>query len=234
MFYIKIEDKKIKSIRKDISVRRKSTRKIWTSLPEIKHTNDKLIITIYIYNRQYSYIEDKLNLKMKTYIKKFLIFKKYNSRNDLIHSMYKVLYENKVLFGYYFTVFTKELLRNNINYLKQKQIMLFNKLKFNTYISGIKHIFSKIYRKNIEFNLVSLSNYYLNSNILSQIITTKVRKKKNKALNVLKTSIRNIKTPILNDTTVKRELVKIKEMQNLVVRKYKDYLDSFITIKGIK
>ena len=231
MFYTKIEEKKIKSVRKDISVRRKSARRIWTSQPEIKHTFDKLVITMYIYNRQYSYIENKLKLKMKTHNNKFNKLKKFKK---LLHTMYKVLIENKNIFSYYFLMFTKELLRNNINYLKHKQTMLFNKLKFNIYISGIKYILKKIYRKDIEFNIVSLSNYYLNSNILSQIITTKIRKKQNKALTVLKASIRNIKTPILNDTTIKRELIKIKEMQNLVIREYNDYLDSFITAKGIK
>nr|QCX31974.1 ribosomal protein S3 [Nadvornikia sorediata] len=233
MFYTKIEEKKVKSIRKDISVRRKSARKIWTSQPEIKHTYNKLIITMYIYNRQFSYIEDKLKLKMKTHSNKFNILKNKKLKK-LIHAMYKVLIENKNVFSYSFFMFTKELLRNNINYLKHKQTMLFNRFKFNIYISGIKYILKRIYRKNIEFNLVSLNNYYLNSNILSQIITTKIRKKKNKALTVLKTSIRNIKTPILNNTTVKRELVKIKEVQNLVVREYNGYLDSFITMRGIK
>ena len=241
MFYVSIENKKIKSIRKYISVRRKSARKIWTSRPEIKHTNNKLIITIYIYNRQYNYIEDKL-YKLSYYFKKFDVIckeeiknkKKYKNLEQLIAGIYKVLNKNGSFFSDYLFVFTKKLYRENINYIKLRQNLLFNKFKFNTYIQGIKHIFKRIYRKNIEFNLVSLSNFYLNSDILTQIITTKIRRKKNKALTVLKTSIRNIKTPILNDRTVKREIVKLREMQNLVVREYDDYLDSFITTKGIK
>lgn len=54
-------EKKIKSRRLRIRVRRLSTNRILVSRPEVKHTNDKVIITIYVYNRQKKYYLNKIN-----------------------------------------------------------------------------------------------------------------------------------------------------------------------------
>ena len=59
-FYSRKLEKKIKTHRLRIRARRLSTNRILVSKPEIKHTNDKSIITIYIYNRQKKYYLNKL------------------------------------------------------------------------------------------------------------------------------------------------------------------------------
>ena len=53
-------EKKIKSRRIRIRVRRLSTNRILISKPELKHTNDKVIITLYVYNRQNKYHINKI------------------------------------------------------------------------------------------------------------------------------------------------------------------------------
>lgn len=53
-------EKKIKSRRLRIRVRRLSTNRILVSRPELKHTNDKVIVTIYVYNRQKTYYLNKI------------------------------------------------------------------------------------------------------------------------------------------------------------------------------
>ena len=53
-------EKKIKSRRLRIRVRRLSTNRILVSRPELKHTNDKAIITVYVYNRQNKYYLNKI------------------------------------------------------------------------------------------------------------------------------------------------------------------------------
>ena len=53
-------EKKIKSRRLRIRVRRLSTNRILISKPELKHTNDKVIITLYVYNRQNKYQINKI------------------------------------------------------------------------------------------------------------------------------------------------------------------------------
>jgi hypothetical protein len=42
-------------------VRRLSTNRILVSRAELKHTNDKVVITLYVYNRQKKYYLNKIN-----------------------------------------------------------------------------------------------------------------------------------------------------------------------------
>ena len=53
-------EKKIKSRRIRNRVRRLSTNRMLVSKPELKHTNDKVIITLYVYNRQNIYYLNKI------------------------------------------------------------------------------------------------------------------------------------------------------------------------------
>lgn len=53
-------ERKIKSVRLRLRARRLSTNRILVGRPEIKHTNDKVTITIYIYNRQKKYYLNKI------------------------------------------------------------------------------------------------------------------------------------------------------------------------------
>jgi len=53
-------EKKIKSPRLRMRFRRLSTNRMLVSKPEVKHTNDKVIITIYVYNRQKIYYLNKI------------------------------------------------------------------------------------------------------------------------------------------------------------------------------
>ena len=54
-------EKKIKSRRLRIRGRRLSTNRILISKAELKHTNDKVVVTIYVYNRQKKYYLNKIN-----------------------------------------------------------------------------------------------------------------------------------------------------------------------------
>ena len=59
-FYSRKLEKSIKSRRLRIKARRLSINKILTSKPQLKHTNDQIIITLYTYNRQKIYYLNKL------------------------------------------------------------------------------------------------------------------------------------------------------------------------------
>lgn len=74
--------------------------------------------------------------------------------------------------------------------------MSLNKFKFkNTYLLPLKILIQKIYNKRVEFNLVILKNFHLNSDIFTQILAIKLRNRKNRILRVLKTSLRKIRLP---------------------------------------
>jgi len=162
------------------------------------------------------FFEKKIKLIQNIY--KNLTIKIKNEKNILIKS----LNLNKTILKNYekniFKNFVKIYLKKEILGLYYKQIMFFNKYKFKyTYIIPLKILIEKIYNKKIEFNLVSLKYFYLNSDIFSQIITSKIRNRKNKVLRVLKSSIRKVKTPILNARVIKPEIVKFTSTQNVLI-----------------
>nr|YP_009420965.1 ribosomal protein S3 [Hypogymnia vittata]ASR12311.1 ribosomal protein S3 [Hypogymnia vittata] len=64
-FYSRKLEKKIKSRRLRIRGRRLSTNRILISRAELKHTNDKVVVTIYVYNRQKEYYFNKI-IRMAT------------------------------------------------------------------------------------------------------------------------------------------------------------------------
>src|SRR6202020_2776754 len=93
----------------------------------------------------------------------------------------------------YIIFFYKKLIKKSLDkYLLHKyyqQLVFINKSKFNyNYLQ-----FLKIYNKNVEFNLVNLRRFYLNSDILSESITIKIRKNRRKLLKYLNTLKRKVK-----------------------------------------
>jgi hypothetical protein len=79
-------------------------------------------------------------------------------------------------------------------YYCHQQLIHVNEYKFNyNYLQYlIKHL-EKIYNKNVKLNLVNLKHFYLNSDILSESITLKIRKNRRKILKFLNTIKRKVK-----------------------------------------
>jgi hypothetical protein len=86
--------------------------------------------------------------------------------------------------------FYKRLLKKSFRklqlYLYYKQLVLINNSKLNyTYLQYLKKHLESIYNKNVEFNLINLKRFYLNSEILSESITLKLRRNRRKLLKYL-------------------------------------------------
>jgi len=107
-----------------------------------------------------------------------------NTKNKEILS-YKSL--SKYITRYYKKFVIKSLDKIRL-YLYYKQLLLINKSKFNyTYLQYLKKYLEQIYNKNVEFNLINLRRFYLNSDILSESITLKIRRNRRKLLKYLNT-----------------------------------------------
>src|SRR5271163_226569 len=144
--------------------------------------------------------------------------------------------KNKQILDYkglskYIIIFYKKLLKKSLDkYFLHKyyqQLIFINKSKFN-YLQYLKKYLEKIYNKNVEFNLVNLRRFYLNSDVLSESITLKIRKNRRKLLKFLNTLKRKEKVhnkkninykPILN----KLNNVGKKYLEEVILRdiKYK-------------
>lgn len=86
-FYSRKLEKNIKSRRLRIKARRLSINKILISKPQLKHTNDQIIITLYTYNRQKIYYLNKLKKiasldVMDTFLPNFLKEKIFKSNTE--------------------------------------------------------------------------------------------------------------------------------------------------------
>jgi len=215
-------EKKIRSPRIRKWMRRLSTNRILVSKAELKHHGtDKVIITLYIYNRQAKYYKNKMtklfkkimyiSLGLKLKVARMRFKKKINLLNQKgLNLMSKIEHnkslilrtlnwnENKFLTYEkdYFKIFIKRSLKKERLYIYLKEIMSLNKFKFkNTYLLPLQMLIQKIYNKKVVFNLVILKNYHLNSDIFTQILAIKLRNRKNRLLRVLKTSLRKIRLP---------------------------------------
>jgi hypothetical protein len=188
--------------------RKISTNRIFISDGEFKHTNDKVNITLYVYNKQ------KLNylLKLKKRYTSLFTKAKFTRKLKLISNvglsilkqqqekstiLVNVLpkYNSKVntVQNIYYKRFIKTSLKRLKFYMLYKQILYINKAKFeNSYLQGLISLIKKIFNKNVEFNIINLKYFYFNSNIYTQPLELKLKKKRN-VLRYLKVLIRKAK-----------------------------------------
>ena len=172
----------------------------------ISHINNKINITLCVYNKEKIYfkkfiynlykktINVKGTLKKTVYLcnKSFFKIPKENNNNVNLILKYKIFY----------ILIVKYLLkRYRILFFFKKRII---KLKFMNYkynvnnFLGIKNILYKIYSKEIEFNIINLKYLYLDSNILNEAIGAKLKNRKNPLLKNIMKSIALVKIPRTN------------------------------------
>ena len=179
--------------------------KIFLSDGEFKHTNDKVIITLYLYNRQKINFLIKLrNLYKKILKNKIILIKLYEIKKAMLRLVeykqkkYLILkkvtlnsnLEFKFIKSSSIEKLNKKLLKRFRYCLYYKQLIYINKLKFsNIYLQDLTNLIKKIYKKNVEFNLINLKYFYYNSDIMTQSIILKLRKDRKKLLNYLNTCI---------------------------------------------
>jgi hypothetical protein len=217
LYNLKLE-RKIRSNRLLGRLRKLSSNKIYVSNGEFKHTNNKVIITLYLFNRQKFNIDKKIQkgfykawLNQDVLNSRWLLIqakaiqsiKKWNNKKLVLIDIMESYTKNKQILDYkglskYIIFFYKKLIKKSLDkYLLHKyyqQLVFINKSKFNyNYLQFLKKYIEKIYNKNVEFNLVNLRRFYLNSDILSESITIKIRKNRRKLLKYLNTLKRKVK-----------------------------------------
>jgi Mitochondrial ribosomal protein (VAR1) len=217
LYNLKLE-RKIRSNRLLRRLRKLSSNKIYVSNGEFKHTNNKVVITLYLFNRQKFNIDKKIrkgfykvlsnqNVLNKRWLliqeKAIQSFQKWNKKKFVLIDIMESYTKDKQIINYkdlskYIIIFYKKLIKKSLDkYLLHKyyqQLVFINKSKFNyNYLQLLKKYIEKIYNKNVEFNLVNLRHFYLNSDILSESITIKIRKNRRKLLKYLNTLKRKVK-----------------------------------------
>jgi hypothetical protein len=128
---------------------------------------------------------------------------KLNKKKFLLINTLELQTKNKEILHYknlskYITIFYRKLIKKSLDksllYDYYKQLIVINESKFNyNYLQYLKKYLEKIYNKNVEFNLITLRRFYLNSDILSESITLKIRKNRRKLLKFLNNLKRKVK-----------------------------------------
>ena len=243
--YSKKLESKIKSPRLATRLRKLSTNRILISRPELKHSSDKITITIYLYNRQKTYLLNKIaNIRLseeilknvKEKVKKIMLRiseeKKIFMKTPFISDKAeRVVKEN--IFTTYENSFLKNLVSKSLDkeilHLSFKQILYFNKSKFNnTYLTAFTKLIKTVYKKNIDLNLVNLKYLHLNSYIFTETLVTKLKNKKNRLLRVLTASLSKFKVPVENKLATYDDIYnRSKTKQNLMLKNlYLEKIDS--------
>lgn len=211
-----------------LRLRRLSLNKIFVSNGEFKHTNNKITITLYIFNRQkrsylnrmkklrflFFYTSEKKNNIAKKIMResklKILHFLRKSVKNEttllkvikinelLNKSNKKLNYSSVIDLCKYVKIFYKRYTIKSYIYIKTffyyKQLLFINRIKYSyTYLKFLKNVLEQLYNKNVEFNLVNIKRFYLNSDILSESITIKLTKNRRKMLRYMKNLKKKIK-----------------------------------------
>ena len=213
--------KKKKSFLKYISL---SFNKIYVSKAEIKHTNNKAILTIYTYNREKISLLKKIRLIKESFYEKIqlLIFK---NQHFLLLSKDINMYNKKII---------KSLLYNELVLLRNYKLRLnLNKYKFeDKLLHRLKNLIIKYYNKKVEFNIINMRSIILNSDLFTQILTLKLRNKKARITKIMDIILNKAVLPKVNRILEKSKHKKIVDL-NLIENKYKNLNISSILSTGI-
>lgn len=157
----------------------------------------KLLKNIYLSGLSFHTKTSKRRQNMSKYL---IIFNNLNKHGEIKVDRLKNFY-NYVI-NYY-----KNSLKYNMMLLRlyfyYKQLIFINKYKLNyNFLRLLKKHLEKLYNKNVEFNLINLKLFYLNSDILTESIKlklTKNRKKMHRILKKAKNKIKLSKKPIFSE-----------------------------------
>ena len=179
-----------------------SFKKIFVSKAEIKHTNSKAIVTIYIYNKEKLILLEKI-WKLSELLVKFMILLTDKNKlvkfislpwiinQDLINNSsilwrlanYKVR-DDFIKVDNFLYIRIKRLANNLYKILttirRYRLRLSLNRYKLEEQLLyKLSQLISKYYGKKVELNIVNLNSIAYNGDIFTEILTSKIKKEKN-------------------------------------------------------
>ena len=253
-FYNTKVEKSARSIRARRRKIRSSLNKALVGKPNFKHTNKRVVIMTYYYNRRLKYFFNKINnastiynnkneykmfinnMKSKIEEIKILMSKHHTllSRNFNLKTNHLFLNLEKM----YFVNTTTKLFNKDINSLLLRQIIYLQESKTNKfYLLPLLKLLETIYDKKVTLNFINIKYIYNSASIISEGIITKLKKRTNSPLRVLRSSLNMFKLPPINRLVLYDDMFNKKvKLQNVVLKELfffknntkKDTLDNFL------
>ena len=239
--YIVKYNKNIRSKRLRIRTKKSFTKKLMASKPSMKHTNDKISITIYTYDRSSIYYTSKINetlsidliLKKKYYLffrnlkKKFLLLKNKmrKSTNILLNQTRINRYKSLDVFNKnYLNDYVKKVMWTEIISIRYKQCIFLEQSKYEKqHLQLLTNLLEKVYNKKIVLDIVNLKYFYNSSNIFSNALLTKFKMKDIKATKLLSQSLDTFDIPPIDRVKIYNEMYNKKifkqnsSLKNIVI-----------------
>jgi ribosomal protein S3 len=230
---------------KYISRRKKflSYNTIFVSSAEVKHTNSKAIITVYVYNREKLVLQNKIKqlnnilqkliisqLKLNLIIKRiYNLFnlKNLNNVNFSLWTLKNLNVKEEVFKAHKLFLFRTNKLRKKISIIfnilrKLKLRWNLNKFKFEDKILlNLSKLISSYLGKDVEFNLVNIKSLGNNNEILAKLLAKKLRKAKANPLAMLNFMLNKIKLAKINGIIERTRIEKMVDT-TLLDNKYKN------------
>ena len=238
-------NKSIRAKRLRIRTKKSSTNRLIASKPSLKHTNDKVNITIYTYDRSTKYYTNKLinttsldqldgktfsvflkNLRQKGFKLGFNIEKGANALLEKI-----TLKNHQSLFKYlsriHYNTYIAKSMRKEIISIFYKQSLSFEQSKYEKqHLLLLASLVEKIYNKKVVLDIVNLKYFYNSSSIFSSTLMTKLKKRKNKPVKILTHSLDTFDIPPLDRINTYNEMYnKKKFIQNASIKNIASYND---------
>lgn len=257
-FNLYFKDHKYVGSKKFILLRRRRTflRRIYVSNAEIKHTNNKAIITLFTVNREKKVLKRKylkINKKIsQNLIKRYFLLYKNNISKiyDILNKhkdeyvfisdkitkkrflRYKLEYLNKFIklkhlyLRKIWSVIISKYWRTHLKLLRKYDLMYsLNQYKFNklTLLPILSNILNKGFflGKKIEYNIINLKSIAYNTDLFTNALALKLRKKKMNYIKSMFSILNRAYLPKIN-TIKERTLVKGQKNIDLFLDKYKD------------
>lgn len=228
------------------------SRKVWINKIELKHTNDRVIINVHIYDRIYNILKKRYNFLLRYFPSRMILQRlkgnlelKLDNMATLLSKVEKNMYRKSKFIRDYLSdnpnmeknirkifikknkrinkiidniVKSKENLLKRIIFLYYRRYFMAIAIKYkDIYITYLQKIIGRFYNKKVTFNIILLKNYYLNSNILTQILAHKSKDRNNRIYRTLKNSLINIKVPIFRKSIINKAK-KERYTQNILIK----------------
>jgi hypothetical protein len=220
--------------------KRLSLNKVYVSKPEIKHTNNKAIITIYVYDRENLILLNNVKKNNTNFLLSYLkiTFKKLNIvfKKSLNIKSIICLQDINTYYSYHINI-VKYLFKKELKLLRKYKLKFnINKYKFkDIFLYKLSNMIRKLYKKEIEFNIINLQSIILNPDIFTEILKLNLRKRGKNVLKAMNFILNKIKVQVeIPELNIIKERIRIKNIDhNLLENKYKNLnLNSIININN--
>jgi len=191
-----------------------------------------------IYFSHVSLLINKVNFFFRVIVQYLCHLSKLVHLNVINEQEKLLIFKNKANFFYALKYpDLKEFLNKAIKiyiskYLKFRYLLRINKAKFEwPFLQYLKGFVTNMYKKRVEFNVVSLNKMHLNSDIFTQIVTSKLKNRNNRLFRVLRSSLSKVKLPIFSRISEKK--IKPNKKDFLINKIRNTYINSMLEDKTI-